>query len=73
MVEELLSEPYITFQRGKGYGLKNDPDSQAQVAFRLTRSCSYDEFRVEETLSRFGDAGGFDTYDESVLDGLDDW
>ncbi|SFQ13500.1 hypothetical protein SAMN05216277_12219 [Halolamina pelagica] len=72
-VEQLASEPYITYQRGQGYWIKNDPDSQAQVAFLLTRNCSYTELQIEATLSRFKAAGGFDAYDESVLEEVDDW
>jgi len=74
LVEELIREPYITRTRNDGYRVKNDPDSQAQAAYRLTTTCGYDEFRVEATLSRFDQAGGFSTYDEDeVLSDLADW
>jgi hypothetical protein len=74
LVEELVKEPYITLTRNDGYRVKNDPDSQAQAAYRLTTTCGYDEFRVEATLSRFEDAGGFDAYDqEDVLSTLGGW
>jgi len=74
VVEELINEPYIGYQRGKGYCIKNDPDSQAQAAFRLVETCKYSQFRVESTLSRFKQAGGFDSYDrDTVLEGLNDW
>lgn len=74
VVEDLVEEPYITLTRNNGYRVKNDPDSQAQAAYRLTTTCGYDEFRVEATLSRFDDAGGFSAYDrEEVLSGLADW
>lgn len=74
VVEELIQEPYITLTRNNGYRVKNDPDSQAQAAYRLTTTCRYDEFRVEATLSRFKSAGGFSAYDEDeVLSELGDW
>jgi len=73
LVDELAEEPYLSYQRGRGYWVKNDPDSQAQIAYRLISNCSYSKLQIESTLSRFEAAGGFDAYDESVLDGLDDW
>jgi len=74
LVEELIGEPYITRTRNGGYRVKNNPDSQAQAAFRLTTTCGYDELRVEATLSRFKDAGGFSAYDkEEVLSELGEW
>ncbi len=73
LIDELAAEPYITFQQAEGYRIKNDPDSQAQAAYRLKRHCSYSKLQIEATLSRFEQAGGFDAYDDSVLDGLDDW
>lgn len=73
VVDKLAEEPYVINQPGKGYKLKNDPDSQAQAAFRLKQNCGYSELRIEATFSRFEQAGGFDEYDDSVLDDLDDW
>ncbi len=73
VVDELASEPYITHQRDRGYWIKNDPDSQAQVAFLLRQNCSYTELQIETTLSRFEAAGGFDAYDAGVLDELESW
>lgn len=74
IVEELTNEPYIEFQRGRGYRVKNNPDSQAQAAYRLKRTCGYTELQIEATLSRFEQAGGFDAYDEDdVMNDLDDW
>ena len=61
--EHLKNEPYISYQRGRGYSIKNNPDAQAQIAFFLRDTCSYSEIRIEATLSRFEQSGGFDTYD----------
>lgn len=74
VVQRLTSEPYITYQRGQGYGMKNDPDSQAQAAYRLKNVCGYTELQIEATLSRFQEAGGFDAYEkQEVMKTLDDW
>lgn len=74
LVNDLLDEPYIGFQRGRGYRLKNNPDAQAQAAYRLKSVCDYTEIQIEATLSRFQQAGGFDAYDEEDgLATLDDW
>lgn len=67
LVDKLLAEPYLEFDSSMGYRVKNDPDSQALVAARLTRTCWYSELQVEPTLSRFEQAGGFDSYDMDVL------
>lgn len=64
VIEELKNEPYTAFQQGRGLGLKNDPDSQALVAFELRDIRNYTELQVEATLSRFYQAGGFDEYDQ---------
>lgn len=63
-IEELKNEPYTVFRRERGLRLKNDPDSQAIVAFELRDGCHFTELQIEATLSRFFQAGGFDTYDE---------
>lgn len=74
IVEQLIDESYITYQRGNGYRVKNDPDSQAEAAYRLKNSCGWSELQIEATLSRFEQAGGFSAYDEaSVMQELDDW
>lgn len=75
LVKELRTESYIEHQEGKGYKVKNSPDEQAKAAFRLRDTCSYSELRIEATLSRFEQAGGFDTYGEGdVFDPEnDDW
>mgnify|MGYP000229968726 CR=1 FL=1 len=74
VVKELLREPYIGYQRGNGYSIGNDPDSQAQAAFRLRSSCAISSLRIEATLSRFEQAGGFDAYEEDdVLSSLETW
>jgi hypothetical protein len=74
VVGELLQEPYIVFRTDDGYSVKNDPDSQAQAAYRLKSTCGYTEIQIEATLSRFEQAGGFNAYDEdSVLESLDEW
>jgi hypothetical protein len=73
LVEELIEEPYIGYREGKGYAVGNDRDTQAIAAFRLRDTCTYSELRIEATLSRFKQAGGFDEYDQSVTVGLDRW
>lgn len=74
LVEELLEEPYIEFQRGVGYTIKNDPDSQARAAFRLRETCSYSTLQIETTLSRFEQAGGFAQYVQPPhLESADTW
>jgi hypothetical protein len=74
LVEELVQEPYIEYQEGQGYSALNNPDSQAQAAYRLNSSCGFLKIQIEPTLSRFEQAGGFDAYDEDdVLATLDDW
>ena len=74
LVSALVREPYIESHSGTGYRLKNDPDAQAQAAFRLRSSCGYHDIQIEPTLSRFAQAGGFDAYDEAaVLAPLDAW
>lgn len=74
LLDELLGEPYMEFAPSRGYRVKNDPDSQALVAARLSRTCWYPELTVEATLSRFEQAGGFDAYDmENLLAGLGKW
>ena len=64
VINELKNEPYTIFQHGRGLQLKNDPDSQAMVAFELRDGCDYTELQIEATLSRFYQAGGFGEYDE---------
>lgn len=59
----LKAEPFTVFQRGEGIRLKNDPDSQAMVAFELRDVCQYTELQIEATLSRFAQRGGFDAFD----------
>lgn len=74
LLDELVDEPYLEFDPARGYRVKNDPDSQALVAARLTRTCSYPELTVEATLSRFEQAGGFEAYDvEKLLAELGEW
>lgn len=74
LLDELVVEPYMEFDPARGYRVKNDPDSQALVAVRLTRTCAYPELTVEATLSRFVQAGGFDAYDVEKLQAeLDAW
>lgn len=63
VIEDLKKEPFTVFQRGEGIRLKNDPDSQAIVAFELRDVCNYTEIQIEATLSRFAQRGGFDAYD----------
>lgn len=64
VVDDLKTEPVTIFQEGRGIRLKNDPDSQAVVAFELRDQCNFTELQIEATLSRFSQAGGFETYDE---------
>jgi hypothetical protein len=74
VVEELTDEPYIGYRKAKGYSVKNDPDSQAQAAYRLKNTCSYTKLQIETTLSRFEQKGGFSAYDENeVMATLEDW
>jgi hypothetical protein len=73
LLEELRREPYVTFRRGEGYRIKNDPDSQAQAAYRLYSTCGFLSIQIETTLSRFDQAGGFEAYDSAVLDTLEPW
>lgn len=61
--DDLKHEPYIIFQRGRGFSIKNNPDDQARVAFFLRDTCGYTELQIEATLSRFEQKGGFDVYD----------
>lgn len=63
LVDELLEEPYIGHDPRSGYYIVNDPDGQARAAYRLLETCEYGpQFRIEATLSRFEQAGGFDAY-----------
>ncbi len=74
LVAELLEEPYIAYQRGKGYSVENSPDAQAKAAFRLRETCGYSGIQIESTLSRFDQAGGFEAYDgDDVFDTGDGW
>lgn len=74
IVHDLIEEPYIEFHVGRGYSLKNNPDAQAQAAYRLKDVCGYSEIQIEATLSRFEQAGGFSAYDaEALRDALDSW
>lgn len=74
LLDELLRDPYVEYYPNSGYRLKNDPDSQALLASRLTLTCKIPAISVEATLSRFKQAGGFDTYDIQELHGtLEDW
>lgn len=67
----LREEPYIEYHSSKGYRIKNDPDSQAQAAFRCREILEHSELRIEATFSRFDDVGGFDEYDKKdVIDDL---
>jgi hypothetical protein len=63
--DDLKNEPYITFHRGRGYTIKNNPDDQARIAFFLRDTCRYTEVQIEATLSRFDQKGGFDFYDSA--------
>lgn len=67
ILDELLREPYVEYYPGRGFRLKNDPDSQALAAVRLVETCGTGALRVEATLSRFDQAGGFDAYDTDRL------
>ena len=62
--DDLPDEPYIQVGRGGRLGVQNDPDSQAQLAFVLRDQCGFSELRIEATLSRFEQKGGFDYYDD---------
>lgn len=74
LLDELLGESYLEYYPDSGYRLKNDPDSQALIASRLTETCEVPTMSVEATLSRFQQAGGFDTYDRQELAAqLEDW
>ncbi|GAB3036815.1 hypothetical protein GCM10025298_27840 [Natronobiforma cellulositropha] len=74
LVTELLDEPYMQYQRGRGYRVANSPDAQAVAAFRLRETCQYTTLQIETTLSRFQQAGGFDAYDcEGVFDDCAQW
>lgn len=74
LVDHLLDEPYIGYQRGRGYSVRNNPDDQATAAFRLRDTCQYTEVQIEASLSRFEQAGGFDAYDRSdVFDDGHGW
>lgn len=73
LIEDLIQEPYIEYQEGKGYQIKNSPDAQAKLAFHLEETCGYDRIQIEATLSRFKQAGGFDEYDrDEVFDSADE-
>lgn len=70
----LAREPYVDRVGESSYALRNDPDSQAVAAARLTDTCGYTTLQVEATLSRFAQAGGFSAYDRSRLrEALPDW
>lgn len=58
VVRRLADGSCVTYQNGRGYRVKNDPDAQAKAAYRLTVTCGYPEIQVEPTLSRFDQAGG---------------
>ncbi len=74
LVAELLTEPDISYQRNRGYRIRNSPDAQAYAAFRLRESCGYSTLQIESTLSRFKQAGGFDVYDrETVFPASTNW
>lgn len=64
VIEELVNEPFTMFQSGQGIRLKNDPDSQALVAYELRDVCGYSEIQIEATLSRFAQNGGFEAYEQ---------
>ncbi len=53
LVEELLNEQYIGYQRGKGYSIKNNPDDQARAAFRLRDTCRRSELRSQLPRARW--------------------
>lgn len=67
LLDELRREPYVEYYPARGYRIKNDPDSQALLASRLTATCGVPTISVEATLSRFEQAGGFDAYDVDAL------
>lgn len=71
VAEELADEPFIEHDGGTVYGVANSPDEQAKIAFILRDACQYSEIQIEATLSRFKQAGGFEAYDKSVLEGVD--
>lgn len=74
LLHELVRESYIEYYPDSGYRIKNDPDSQALLASRLTVTCGVPGISVEATLSRFEQAGGFDAYDiETLYERLEDW
>lgn len=74
VVEELRSEPYITYQKNKGYRIKNNPDSQAEAAYRLQQVTVRTDLQIKSTLSRFEQAGAWSAYDkEEVLARLPEW
>lgn len=62
LAEKLKPKPYVTWQRGRGYGVKNSPNEQAKLAVELRDGCGYLEIQIEAKLSRFEQAGGFDAY-----------
>lgn len=63
LAEKLKQKSYVTWQRGRGFGVKNSPDEQAKLAVELRDDCGYLEIQVEAKLSRFEQAGGFDGYE----------
>lgn len=72
-LDELLKEPYVE-KLPNGFAIKNNPNAQAQAAYRLETTCGYSRLRIEAALSRFKQAGGFEAYDgNDVLAQLDDW
>lgn len=74
LLDELLRELYLEYYPDSGYRLKNDPNSQALLASRLTETCGLPIISVEATLSRFEQAGGFDAYERQRLAArLEDW
>lgn len=74
LVDELLQESYIGHRNDMGYYVLNSPDRQAEAAYRLLETCKYSKLRIETTLSRFQQAGGFDAYSrDDVLGELDTW
>lgn len=62
--DDLTDEPYIQSGRDGQLGIQNDPDSQAKLTFVLRDQCGFSELRIEATLSRFEQKGGFDYYEE---------
>lgn len=73
IVDELIEESYVTYRKGYGFQVKNDPDAQAKAAFRLEETCGYTRLQIEATFSRFEQAGGFDAYQaEDVYDDFDE-